>query len=197
MADWQTVLVVCAPLLVIYIVLESIRRTRLLAVALRASFFLYVVGLVSVTLFPMPVTPAEIVYTRELPQDLQRQFNFMPFASMLETLGLPARAAALQLVGNSMLLFPLGYLAPLLWPRLNSLARVVRLIALTALAIEGLQFSISLLLGSWYKSVDVDDIILNVAGGCIGYLVHTVMAPHLAVFDFSRGASRTEAPAPE
>ncbi|MBS3973429.1 MAG: VanZ family protein [Actinobacteria bacterium] len=176
----------CAPLLVAYIVIELIRGTRPLAVALRASFFLYVVGLVSVTLFPMPVTHAEVVYTQALPQDLQRQFNLMPFASMLETLRLPARAAALQLVGNFMLLFPLGYLAPLLWPRLSSLARVARLVVLTALAIEGLQFGISLLLGSWYKSVDVDDIILNVAGGCIGYLAHTVMAPHLAAFDFSR-----------
>lgn len=114
MADWQTVIVVCAPLLVAYIIIESTRKTPPLAIALRACFLLYVVGLISVTLFPMPVTQAEIAHMRGLPQDLQRGFNFVPFASMLETLRLPAQAAALQLIGNFVMLFPISCLAPLL-----------------------------------------------------------------------------------
>jgi len=66
----------------------------------------------------------------------------------------------------------------------------VQLVVLTALTVEALQFGISLLLGSRYKSVDVDDIILNVAGGCVGYLAYTVLAPHLSAFDFSRATGK-------
>lgn len=190
MADWQTVFVVCGPLLVAYILFEAIRKTPPLAIAIRACFLLYMVGLISVTLFPMPVTQEEIAYARGLPQDLQRQSNFVPFASMLETLELPARPAAVQLIGNFVMLFPLAYLAPLLWPRINNLARTVQLVVLTALTVEALQFGISLLLGSRYKSVDVDDVILNVVGGCLGYLAYKVMAPYLSAFDFSRRTHR-------
>lgn len=185
MADWQTVSVLCAPGVLLYCGIHWHRGHSLLAVALRGGFLIYLVGLVSVTLFPLPVTPAEIESLRELPREYQRQSNLVPFASIVQTLGLPLRPAVIQLAGNLVMLFPLGYLAPILWPSVNTWRRALGVVVGASVLVEAAQFLVSLALGGYYKSVDIDDVILNVAGGLAGYLVYRLVEPLLTRFDFA------------
>jgi glycopeptide antibiotics resistance protein len=65
-----------------------------------------------------------------------------------------------QLIGNIALFVPLGWLVPMLWPRLRSLWRVVAVAGATSLAIEQAQ-----LLFIYGRQSSIDDVILNVAGG--------------------------------
>lgn len=48
---------------------------------------------------------------------------------------------------------------------------------LSSVIVEGLQFSISFVLGFNYRTVDVDDVILNTLGTIIGYGVLRLLAP--------------------
>jgi len=73
-----------------------------------------------------------------------------------------------NVLGNIVLFFPLGVFLPLLSQRLRSFKSVF----LIALAFS---FSIELTQFIWqhfgnYRSVDIDDIILNTLGGVLGYV---------------------------
>ena len=70
-----------------------------------------------------------------------------------------------QLVGNLLLLLPLGLFGPLVLPWLNRWWRIVLLAILVSAAIEVAQL--------WVpdRSADVDDVLLNTLGALCGYAV--------------------------
>lgn len=74
--------------------------------------------------------------------------------------------------GNVMLFFPLGILLPLVWTRLR-VRRTVGIALALSVGIELLQ----LLSSAWgsYRAADVNDVILNVFGACLGLAVVTLL----------------------
>jgi glycopeptide antibiotics resistance protein len=96
--------------------------------------------------------------------------NLNPFASIWRGLHLgPASQTFWQVVGNVAAFVPLGLLVPLVRPRSSWLTVLVAATGLSV-AIELGQFAVSLAVGYGYRAVDVDDVILNVLGGMVGYL---------------------------
>jgi VanZ family protein len=92
------------------------------------------------------------------------------FATILATLGRgPTIGTAISLAGNIAVFVPLGLLAPATSQRLRSWPRVLGLGLAVSLAIETAQLTAGLLIGHPYRSADVDDLILNVAGTALGY----------------------------
>lgn len=75
-----------------------------------------------------------------------------------------------QLVGNVVMFAPLGFLLPLLSTRHRRFAMAAAVGLSVSVGIELVQLALLLTLSS-RRSVDVDDVILNVAGACLGYLV--------------------------
>ena len=75
-----------------------------------------------------------------------------------------------QLVGNVVLFVPLGILLPLLSTRCRRFAMTAAVGLSASVGIELVQLALLLTLAA-RRSVDVDDVILNLAGACIGYLV--------------------------
>ncbi len=71
----------------------------------------------------------------------------------------------INLLGNVLLFIPIGYLLPKLWRRQRNFFVFVGCALLTILAIELTQ--LFTLLGSF----DIDDIILNLSGMILGYLL--------------------------
>jgi glycopeptide antibiotics resistance protein len=66
--------------------------------------------------------------------------------------------------GNVMLFFPLGILLPLVWERLR-FWKVVRIVVTISISIEIVQY----LSMAWSnRSADVNDVILNTVGACVG-----------------------------
>ena len=74
-----------------------------------------------------------------------------------------------QIVGNVVMLLPLGLFIPLMFPRIKKILPVVGLCFLTSVSIELMQLITS------YRSTDVDDVILNTAGACVGFLIYKLL----------------------
>jgi glycopeptide antibiotics resistance protein len=68
-----------------------------------------------------------------------------------------------QLIGNLVLLLPVGLLGPVAFPALNGWLRVLAVALVFSMAIEVAQLWIP------NRMPDVDDVLLNVAGAMLGY----------------------------
>jgi glycopeptide antibiotics resistance protein len=81
------------------------------------------------------------------------------------------RIALNQIVGNIIMFVPLGFFLVQLF-KVRSLKSVLLLGACVSVGIELVQFAFNLWLGFSYRSVDVDDVILNTLGtGISGYFM--------------------------
>lgn len=148
---------------------------------LALCFVVYVSMLVEVTLFPVPVDPGEIARLRTDPVlRLSPDLNLVPFRSITSSLaGVGAQGFGVFLrnwLGNLLLFMPLGLMAPLFWPRLRRVSATGLLCLAASLSIEAAQFVGSFLVfGIRWKSVDIDDVIMNVMGGMLGFLLSRLL----------------------
>lgn len=71
---------------------------------------------------------------------------------------------------NILMFAPFGVLLPLIWPRTGTTRRVLALSLAASTAIELTQLVEWIALGN-YRTVDVNDLIANTAGGVLGYAV--------------------------
>ncbi len=130
--------------------------------------------LTSVALFPLPIDAAILDEGRSyatLPI-AGYTLNLVPFATIgpvLAGLGPPGSTQLLLL--NLFVLFPAGIYLPLLVPPLRRPLAVVPLVVIGGASIELLQLAVSTVIGYRYRSIDVDDAILNGAGLALGWLV--------------------------
>ncbi|WP_412518804.1 VanZ family protein [Actinomadura madurae] len=92
--------------------------------------------------------------------------NTDPGRSLRFYMDRPTKEALLQVGGNLALLAPLGVLLPLVWTSLRGPVRLALLTGLLSLAIEGVQGTV--VVG---RAFDIDDVILNVAGVVVAYLL--------------------------
>ncbi len=94
----------------------------------------------------------------------------IPFETITSSIGLGFEwPAARYLLGNVAAFAPLGVLAPLLRPGLDSWGRMVIVALAVSLSIELAQLGVSLRVGFAYRVADVDDVILNSLGVLAGY----------------------------
>lgn len=100
----------------------------------------------------------EYHYNLVLFQEIRR------FLRHRDILGLPA--VLINIVGNVVVFIPYGLGLPLLFERLQSFFRVVILSFGTSLLAETMQLILRV------GCFDVDDLLLNTVGGCIGYFVY-------------------------
>jgi len=73
-----------------------------------------------------------------------------------------------QIVGNFLMLLPLGIFLPLLYKRISKFIPVFMVSLLVSAAIELLQLVTS------FRSADVDDIFLNSLGACAGFVIYKI-----------------------
>lgn len=74
-----------------------------------------------------------------------------------------------QHVGNLLLLVPFTLLGPVLWPRLRAWRWALAIGVGISVCIELLQLALCAALDNPYRSVDIDDVIVNAAGALLGY----------------------------
>ena len=110
-------------------------------------------------------------YDPSIPYSQQLKFNLTPFATIgryLDHLSWKNRpdlwrGATVNLVGNVLMFIPLGWLVPRVFPQLRKFWKALALLTLAIVAVELIQ------LVALVGTCDVDDLILNVAGICLGY----------------------------
>lgn len=79
------------------------------------------------------------------------------------------RISSTQIVGNFIMLMPLGIYLPLLYRHFNNFFVVAVVAFFVSSLIEFLQLITS------FRSADVDDILLNTLGACVGFLIYRLL----------------------
>ena len=74
-----------------------------------------------------------------------------------------------QVLGNLVMLLPLGIYLPLLYRKLSGFFAVAIVSMLVSVFIELLQLVTS------YRSTDIDDVLLNTTGACAGFMIYTIV----------------------
>lgn len=91
--------------------------------------------------------------------------NLVPFRSIIRDWNVGGWPFVINFVGNIVAFVPMGLLPPFIFERRVKLWHVLVLSLGLSLVIEGGQ------LYSGQRTPDVDDLILNSLGGCLGYLL--------------------------
>jgi glycopeptide antibiotics resistance protein len=86
-----------------------------------------------------------------------------------------------QLIGNVVLLLPLGIYGPVIWPRLRSAGAVLVTGIAVSSVIELGQLAVATAYGFPVRVADIDDVILNTLGVLLGYLVWRLASSNAAV----------------
>lgn len=90
--------------------------------------------------------------------------NLRPFVWVTETYEMGTAKMLEQLALNIGMFIPLGLLLPMVFPGLRRFWKTALLALLTTVLIETLQYFMG-------RSADIDDVIMNFAGGMLGYLL--------------------------
>lgn len=153
------VLVFVAVPWVIIRVVAHVPLRRAVAEALFAGYILAVFGVVF-----MPLRAG----SPESARYLWASINLVPMHTVIELFRDHPSRVIQQLVGNVVLFVPLGFLLPVLSVRCRRLVATAGVALAFSAGIEFVQLAMLISL-TGQRSVDVDDIILNVTGALVGY----------------------------
>ena len=147
--------------LIIGISIALLLRKRTFGIMFWSFFYIYIIMVLGLTLFPLPYQEVESMYPA--PNNL---IPFQSIGSMLQR-GI-SYTALVQIGGNVMIAIPYGLLLYIL----SCKKGIQRLLAALGfpLTIELLQLPVGKIIGLNYRSFDIDDILLNTIGVYVGIL---------------------------
>ena len=147
--------------LIIGISIALLLRKRTFGIMFWSFFYIYIIMVLGLTLFPLPYQEVESMYPA--PNNL---IPFQSIGSMLQR-GI-SYTALVQIGGNVMIAIPYGLLLYIL----SCKKGIQRLLAALGfpLTIELLQLLVGKIIGLNYRSFDIDDILLNTIGVYVGIL---------------------------
>ena len=152
--SWPTLIIVVAIVVILrvtYIMTSDKRKFCLYEEIYQILFLAYLVLLF------------QLVTSQDLPGG---GTNLMPFKEILRY-EVGSKAFYKQVFGNILLFIPLGYFATS-YCKIKGLGTITLVSLLSSLTIEVTQHYIG-------RTFDIDDIILNVVGGIVGFLLYTAL----------------------
>jgi len=115
-------------------------------------------------------------YVDGIPYLQQLKANLIPFRTLRLFFRLLThhraelvQAAVINLAGNVIMFIPLGLFLPLVFPKLRNVWKTLLCVTLIIAAVELAQ------LFTLVGSCDIDDLILNLAGSCLGYGIYQLL----------------------
>jgi glycopeptide antibiotics resistance protein len=104
-----------------------------------------------------------------------RSLNIIPFITFIDFgrmffISHEYMRALSNLLGNIAVFAPFGYLVALLFPKMRKFSKILLITVGLSLFIEMFQWLFSV------GSADIDDILLNIIGGLLGYYIYTLIA---------------------
>jgi glycopeptide antibiotics resistance protein len=122
------------------------------------------------------VISAGVIAVLTIPRSRQpRSVDLVPFSQIVAVIQQRSvNSTVMVAVGNVLMFVPLGALIPLRFPRFDRWPRLVALCAAISVAIEVMQFVIG------HHSSAMDDVLLNMLGGAVGYVVMWVTRTAIA-----------------
>jgi len=163
------VLILAAPLLLVFLVFKVKSGMPIGIAFLCAVLGIYALWAADLLFFPLLVDSRLRASVGDITGSLG-WINLVPLATISAQLGGIPSVALRQIGGNVGLLLPLGLIGPVLMPSLRWVSRLALVALCVSVAIEVVQLA-GTLTGFIERSVDVDDVLLNVAGALIGWLM--------------------------
>ncbi len=128
------------------------------------AFVGYLCALLYLVTFPLRhIAPSEA-------RQLSASINLIPFHTISQLVSEHGQRFVVELLGNLAAFVPLGILLPALGGRFRRLATVLLAALALSVTVEALQAGLRLASVSG-RSFDIDDVMLNVVGTGLGYLV--------------------------
>ena len=146
--------------IVIFEIICVVKKLRIKNNILGALLIIYLTAVASITLFPIPI---------DYDYENNQLNNFIPFASIYSLIS-NGEYAVKNILGNIVMFIPFGIIITLLNYKKISFLKLIFIGLSMSVAIEFLQFLIGYFIGYMYRSVDIDDVILNTFGAMIGFL---------------------------
>ena len=154
--------------LVIWIIISCVKRKAFSRKILVSLFIAYITVVVSITIFP-------IIIDSEFMDMNDKSINIIPFSTIMNLISnSTATTIVLQIIGNIIMAVPYGVAIPFLVKRKKWYNYLIYTLAFP-IAIELTQLFICLLSNSFYRTADIDDVILNSIGILIGYGVYKIL----------------------
>lgn len=158
----RSVIKMSLPTLVIVLTIVVILRVTYIMTSDKRKFCLYE-EIFEILFLAYLVLLFQLVTSQDLPGG---GTNFMPFREILRY-DVGTKAFYKQVFGNILLFIPLGYFATS-YCKIKGLGTITLVSLLSSLTIEVTQHYIG-------RTFDIDDIILNVVGGIVGFLIYTAL----------------------
>lgn len=159
---------------------------------MRWLFFVVYLGLlIKIVLFKsnffFTVVPTHDYYRQNVVNGTYASYNLVPFQTIRLYLSgaVSFTSAFFNLAGNVLLFAPLGFLLPFVLQRMNRFWLVFITTLILSAAFEIYQYT------TRTGQCDIDDVILNTAGGLIGYFLFRLLTTHRPV---GNGTSNAVAP---
>lgn len=133
---------------------------------MRPSRFLLGVGIGAWILVVLLITLFPAVWEDSLDTRILHPIPFQEVFEELQEHDGVFSITIVEMIGNLILLLPLGLLLAFQWPAWWNAKRVVTLAAVFSTAIEGIQFSVRL-----GRTASATDVLLNTAGAGLGYII--------------------------
>lgn len=133
------------------------------------SFLVYTSLVLELTIVPASISgisnPPEPALNAVPVMNTYKQF----MATLAEASSTDMNFALENIIGNIILFLPLGIFLPCISPAVNSTKKVAVICLCCSFSIELVQFLLRKF--GTYRTVDIDDVILNTAGGLLGWLI--------------------------
>jgi glycopeptide antibiotics resistance protein len=153
----------------LYVILRK-KQESFFQVLVQASFFVYVFAVLQLTGY--------FILFKELSSHgwwdkmnhrikAHDHVNFTPFKTIAIYSILDK-----QVAGNFIMLFPLGIYLPLLYRKLRKASGFFVVLLISFLVSVGIEL---LQLATNYRSTDIDDVILNTMGACLGFFIYQLI----------------------
>lgn len=169
MLDYKFLFIISIPIYILFLVYVIWKKVSIMKIVLYTLFYFYVISLIAVTIFPIPIQGLEEIWIYA-----DGINNFIPLKSIIYILfndSLSIMIKMRQIIWNIILFIPMWFFIPLIWKSKSHFKKALLIGILCSICIELLQYIISLLLGFSYKITDVDDILLNTLGFVIGFFL--------------------------
>ncbi|QZY54158.1 VanZ family protein [Crassaminicella profunda] len=100
-------------------------------------------------------------------------YNFMPLKTISQYLFLKhgIKATIVNIGGNILAFMPLGFLYPIVWKKANKYKYILSVSLILTCFIEIVQYIVGV------GTCDIDDVLLNVVGGLLGYILYKTVSP--------------------
>lgn len=154
--------------LVIWLMISFIKKKPLSRKIIISLFIMYITVVVSITVFPLIIDPEMMVKT-------DKSIILIPFSTITDLLAnATIHTIILQIFGNILMAVPYGVIIPLIVKRKRWYNYLIYTLAFPV-TVELTQLVMCLSTNSFYRTIDIDDVILNSIGIVIGYGIYKIL----------------------